>query len=443
MAYRYDSDLEFLRSMTDKDLEVLVETLTGKYGDRRWTESLTGNDRYKRHYPNHSKYVDEIMEELQRFGGNTIANLARMGKGVLYKEILCNVCDKVKANYNKESPVERIEGNLLEKILEKAMEKMSEEELKKFAKEAGFDTAKGFSKQAIFMFVQGAIKAGGFMSYQIAVIVANAVAKQVLGRGLTLAANAGLTRAMSVFAGPIGWAVTALWTAWDIAGPAYRVTMPAVIEVIFLRQRLNNAVDIFLTGETGVGKDTIYHILKDGKFGKWDNTTKLFKDKFDSLGRMLRIVNTAGHKENDSENIEARRNLPSGTRYVYVFNVYDYFTNAEIKKQVNLDIETHKELCDKNQWNLKIIGTHKDICLKRSINKSNIDTPKHKIDALKQWIFKIIGIHKDIEHCISDDEIQKLVSEFGGESKCQILDLTIYNDSQKQENLYNFIVGKE
>lgn len=440
MAYRYDSDLEFLRDMTDKDLEVLVETLTGKYGDRRWTESLTGKDHYKRHYPNHSKYIDEIMEELQRFGGNTIANLARMGKGVLYKEILCNVCDKVKANYNKESPVERIEGNLLVKILEKAMEKMSEEELKKFAKEAGFDTAKGFSKQAIFATMQTAIKVGGFASYKIAVIVANAVAKQVLGRGLTLAANAGLTMAMSVFAGPIGWAVTALWT---IAGPAYRVTMPTVIVVIVLRQRLNSAVDIFLTGESGVGKDTIYHILKDGKFGKWNNTTKLFKDEFDSLGRMLRIVNTAGQRENDSENIEARRNLPSGTRYVYVFNAYDYFTNAEIKKQVNLDIGNHKDLCKKNEWNLKIIGTHKDICLKQCINKSNI--PKNKIDALKQWIFKIIGTHKDIclEHSISDDEIQKLVSEFGGESKCQILDLTIYNDSQKQENLYNFIVGKE
>ena len=436
MAYRYDSDLEFLRYMTDKDLEVLVETLTGKYGDRRWTESLTGNDRYKRHYPNHSKYVDEIMEELQCFGGNTLMNYARLGKGVLYKEILCDVCDKMKVNYNKKSSVERIEGNLLEKILEKAMENMSEEELKKFAKEVGLDNAKGFSEQTIFATMQTAIKAGGFASYQIAVIVANAVAKQVLGRGLTLAANAGLTRAMSVFAGPIGW------IGW-IAGPAYRVTILAVVEVIVLRQRLNSAVDIFLTGESGVGKDTIYHILKDGKFGKWDNTNKLFKDKFDSLGRMLRVINTAGHHDNDNENIEARRDLPCGTRYVYVFNAYDYFTNAEIKKQVNLDIGNHKDLCEKNQWNLKIIGTHKDICLKQCINKSNI--PKNKIDALKQWIFKIIGTHKDIclEHSISDDEIQKLVSEFGGESKCQILDLTIYNDSQKQENLYNFIVGKE
>lgn len=88
--------------------------------------------------------------------------------------------------------------------------------------------------------MQGAIKAGGFMSYQIALIVANAVAKAVIGRGLTLAANAGLTRAMSVFAGPIGWAITGLWTAVDLAGPAYRITMPAVIQVAFLRLRHSN-----------------------------------------------------------------------------------------------------------------------------------------------------------------------------------------------------------
>ena len=241
MAYRYDEDLEFLRSMQSKDLDALVEILTGKDGDRRLTEELTANPLYKRFYPEHIEYVEEVMEELQLFGGNTIINKAR-GKGVLYREILCDVCDKAKVNYNKKSPVERIEGELLAKILTQAIEKMDmseiesiASELESIAKDAKIGTAKGLTKQGAIAATQAAVLAGGFGSYQLALIVANAVAKQVLGRGLSLAANAGLTRAISVFAGPIGWAITVLWTALDIAGAAFRVTTPAVIQVAFLR----------------------------------------------------------------------------------------------------------------------------------------------------------------------------------------------------------------
>ena len=42
---------------------------------------------------------------------------------------------------------------------------------------------------------------------------------------------------MAILTGPIGWAITGLWTAIDVAGAAYRVTIPAVIQVAALRQR--------------------------------------------------------------------------------------------------------------------------------------------------------------------------------------------------------------
>lgn len=45
---------------------------------------------------------------------------------------------------------------------------------------------------------------------------------------------------MSILTGPIGWAITAIWTAIDIAGAAYRVTIPAVIQVAYLRKLSEN-----------------------------------------------------------------------------------------------------------------------------------------------------------------------------------------------------------
>ena len=37
--------------------------------------------------------------------------------------------------------------------------------------------------------------------------------------------------------GPVGFVVAGIWTTIDLAGPAYRVTVPVVLQVAFLRQR--------------------------------------------------------------------------------------------------------------------------------------------------------------------------------------------------------------
>ena len=78
---------------------------------------------------------------------------------------------------------------------------------------------------------------GGFKSYQLTVIIVNAVLKALIGRGLTFGGNILLTRTMAILTGPIGWAITGVWTAVDIAGTAYRVTIPAVIQIAVLRQK--------------------------------------------------------------------------------------------------------------------------------------------------------------------------------------------------------------
>ena len=235
MAYKLDEDLEFLRYCDNNSLEVIVYTLTkDKDGEERVNEDLTSTNSYKEHYPNHSMYWEEIAEEIQKNGGNSIANILR-GRGIEYKKILYDVCDKMKVNYNKKSETRIIEQYLLMKILEDAMKKMSAEELKEISKELDLKTTT-FTSQAVMAALQVAIKQSGFVAYQIAVIVANAIAKQLLGHGLKMATNATITKSISIFAGPIGWVITGLWTAIDISGPAYRVTIPATIQIAYLRQ---------------------------------------------------------------------------------------------------------------------------------------------------------------------------------------------------------------
>jgi len=238
MGYRYDKDLEFLENLNSSDIEQLVEILIyDKDGEKRYTEELSKSDGYKKYYPNHNKYYQDIVEELQRFGGNSFVNILRLGEGVLYKEILIDVCDKLKVNYNKNSDIERIETNLLMKILEDALENMSDDEREELARSIGLENTQDFSAKAMSGIFQAIFRAGGFKSYQLTLIIVNAILKVLIGRGLSFGANAILTRTMAILTGPIGWVITALWTAIDVAGPAYRVTIPAVIEISALRQK--------------------------------------------------------------------------------------------------------------------------------------------------------------------------------------------------------------
>lgn len=249
MAYRQDSSLEFFSDLISTDLDDLVEILTvDKGSDKRWTEELTKRDKFKRYNPDHVKYWEEIAAEIQCFGGNTIATMFRGGKGVLYEEILDDVCDQLKVKKNKEDSVADKENLVLLKIIEQSLHSMTEGQRMDFAKIVGINNISLFTPEALLAGAQTAFKLGGFKSYQLTLIVVNAVSKAILGRGLTFAGNAALMRSLSVWVGPIGWALTGLWTVVDIAGPAYRVTIPSVIQVAYLRKTYNSRKEKILDG---------------------------------------------------------------------------------------------------------------------------------------------------------------------------------------------------
>lgn len=262
-SYIYDVDLEFLKNCSNEDLGVLVEYLTkDKDGTLRITEELTLSDDYKRYYPNHKMYWKSIAKEIQTFGGNTFMNFLR-GNGVLYKEVLCDVCDKMKVNYNQNDSTENIEQSFLIKILEDSIDKLSSEDIKNLVNDLGIKGT-NLSKQALMTMIQGIIKQGGFKSYQILVTVANTVAKNILGHGLRLTTNAALTKGLSVLVGPIGWTITGLWTLIDIAGPAYRVTIPVCVQVAYMRSiaqnKNSNSNNISVADEI----EKLYKLYKQG-----------------------------------------------------------------------------------------------------------------------------------------------------------------------------------
>lgn len=176
-----------------------------------------------------------IAYELQLFGGNTLVNLFRRGKGVTYREIVMDVAGHLKVAYRENDPVAVIENGILVTTAARAWETMSDAEKQEMAASMGLQGA-GVGPVTLAVII-AALRAGGFAAYSYAAIAANAVARQLLGRGLVFAANAGLMRGVGALLGPIGLVVTGFWTLADMASPAYRVTVPCVIQIAYMRQK--------------------------------------------------------------------------------------------------------------------------------------------------------------------------------------------------------------
>ena len=156
------------------------------------------------------------------------------GHGVGYKEILKDVCKQMKVNMPNDASVNIMELALITKISEQAVEQMSPKELEEFAKEIDSNTT-DFTKQAVLIDVRFAIKKSGFVAYKILTKLIFLIGKHILGKTVPFVVYQTSTKYLSVLAGPVGIALATVWTAVDLAGPAYRITISATIYIASLR----------------------------------------------------------------------------------------------------------------------------------------------------------------------------------------------------------------
>ena len=245
--YLEDKDLEFLKNCPNEDLKALADLLVfDKDGEKRWNEKLSGKKSYLEGYPNNLKNaVNDIVLELQCYGADTIASAVRgiFGKhpGVPYREILMDVCDKKNVSYNKSSSTERIEYHFIQSIIEETLQKASDEDIFAVADELGISLKGEETREQIIDNILQKSTSPALYSKMTEIVysavvpgavVAGAAAAQVA----LVAARVGLPRL-------VGLAIPAInafmwgWLIKDLSGPAYRITVPAVIMIINFRQK--------------------------------------------------------------------------------------------------------------------------------------------------------------------------------------------------------------
>jgi len=229
------STKELLNQASNKDLEPLVEYIL-----KASTEQLSSHPDYKRHHPNHTRYAMAIYDEIRLFGGNTIANLFRK-EGPPYIKALQNAARKVGVKDVKNCSELELEQRMLQELLRKVLKDDKEkksEEIQELLRETGLNEKdyKAFISGASLASLLAPHLYRTFLSHTSR-LIAKGVSKQMLGHGLRMGSGILADRSVTVLGGPAAVILAGVWTAIDIAGPAYRVTVPCILHIAMLRQQ--------------------------------------------------------------------------------------------------------------------------------------------------------------------------------------------------------------
>ena len=207
-----DKDLEFLEECSNEDLKVLADLLVyDKDNNPRYSETLSRTRLYKESYPNQlQKAWAEIAHEFQLYGGDSFANFFR-GYGVPYREIL-----------------------MIQKLMDDVLEEMDDEQLQELVKDLQLDANTYQSKDAMKNAVLMACMSPAFVS-QILTLLTSVLVPRV---ALDIAVGLGLVSRIGGILVPAINIIMGAWLLKDLTGAAYRVTIPGVVLIIYMRRKM-------------------------------------------------------------------------------------------------------------------------------------------------------------------------------------------------------------
>jgi uncharacterized protein YaaW (UPF0174 family) len=181
---------------------------------------------------------EELVARIRYNGSHTVAHL--LGRDAEYLDIVRSVADKVNVPWSRAEDEGAIEKKILGEIFARAWQKMTPAErapVETLFAEEGLE-----SERIAKLLVEGTIvdlmpTIGYLVAWNIARIVAAAAA-----RGAGAGALGGLVAGgLDLLLGPLGIVLGIVIAAVDLAGPAYRKTIPTVLQIAYLRLKAGMA----------------------------------------------------------------------------------------------------------------------------------------------------------------------------------------------------------
>lgn len=261
------TSLDVLLAVADvDDLNILIDYITDCGEGRLALDSATCKQlitcRDSRSYTKADSQL--IAKEILLFGGNSLANVYRsivkktsvgqllgtvlpdVASTTDYESVVKDVAKQVSAAFGAEDDIIAIENAVLLKIFKQALDKMPEAGRKQILDDLGVKNVSLITGTVFLGYAAAsmAARSATTASLSIASIVASAVSTQILGRVAFGAPMIIGTRPLAALAGPVGIAVGTLWTLAGLSSPAYRVTLPCVVQLAFMRQKYLVALNV-------------------------------------------------------------------------------------------------------------------------------------------------------------------------------------------------------
>ncbi|WP_022982654.1 hypothetical protein [Ideonella sp. B508-1] len=251
------------------DLAVLSDYLTDEGKGRLVLDSgvttLLNRSKSSGHFDAAARAA--IERELLLFGGNSVANVfrrlvsggARNSGGICYEELVRDVAGKLGAPTPGATNVLGLERRILERLLQQALDKAaavqrsevlaglsgwksspapvpeSIDDRPDLWAAIGAVVAAGTGEQLLQRSVVGDVAGAGAFTAGAAAALRGVAGTLASGGAYGAAAGFAGARAVTALAGPVGLTVGGVWTLASLASPAYRVTVPCVIQLAFMR----------------------------------------------------------------------------------------------------------------------------------------------------------------------------------------------------------------
>lgn len=220
-----------LLASSEDELALLIEFLGRPPSGLLWLDR-----RVRDPAASHAERVDAVVEEVLRCGSHSIAG--RMGGGKrAYLQILCDVLQELELPDTPAQGVAALELRVVRYVLDTEFDRLTPERRDAlqghfFAGEFFAAGLRGYDALHPLMTRLGPdrrrLSAG-----KIGRTVRRAGGRELRRRARSMATKAALKLMIRGCAGPVVWAMT----AWDWLGPAYRLTVPVICYVAYLRHR--------------------------------------------------------------------------------------------------------------------------------------------------------------------------------------------------------------
>lgn len=216
-----DEDLwSVLSKATENELEEFVDLLKDKWSIERTNHRNVGELRIKLH------------DILKRQGGHDIANLFRGFTGPTWLVVAQGAAKAMGVEYLSYWDISRLEEEIFVRSFQLLLSQMTPVQLVELRAnllaqgveqpDAVIDALKNGVPGASAAGLILALRATGFGAYKGLIMIAQALSKAVIGRGLQFATGPLLMNALKIALGPVGWVVSAAITAVSFGGPAYK-----------------------------------------------------------------------------------------------------------------------------------------------------------------------------------------------------------------------------